>query len=53
MLTMAEPIIHHRHPEFQEILTSINENLNYLFQTAQGVMTPHFIRNGWDGSIGM
>jgi serine---pyruvate transaminase len=39
MLTMAEPIIHHRHPEFQEILTSINENLKYLFQTAQGVMT--------------
>ncbi len=39
MLTMAEPIIHHRHPEFQDILTSINENLNYLFQTSQGVMT--------------
>jgi serine---pyruvate transaminase len=39
MLTMAEPIIHHRHPEFQEILTSINENLKYLFQTTQGVMT--------------
>jgi serine---pyruvate transaminase len=39
MLTMAEPMIHHRHPEFQEILTSINENLKYLFQTEQGVMT--------------
>lgn len=39
MLTMAEPMIHHRHPEFQEILTSINENLKYLFQTENGVMT--------------
>jgi len=39
MLTMAEPMIHHRHPEFQEILTSVNENLKYLFQTENGVMT--------------
>lgn len=39
MLTMAEPMIHHRHPEFQEILTSVNENLKYLFQTNNGVMT--------------
>ncbi len=39
MLTMAEPMIHHRHPEFQEILKSVNENLKYLFQTDQGVMT--------------
>jgi serine---pyruvate transaminase len=39
MLSMAEPMIHHRHPEFQEILASVNENLKYLFQTGQGVMT--------------
>ncbi len=39
MLMMAEPMIHHRHPEFQEILTSVNENLKYLFQTSNGVMT--------------
>lgn len=39
MLTMAEPMIHHRHPEFQEVLTRVNENLKYLFQTNQGVMT--------------
>lgn len=39
MLTMAEPMIHHRHPEFQEILASVNENLKYLFQTDNGVMT--------------
>jgi serine---pyruvate transaminase len=39
MLTMAEPIIHHRNPEFQEIIKSVNENLQYLFQTKQPVMT--------------
>lgn len=39
MLTMAEPIIHHRNPEFQEIIKSVNDNLQYLFQTKQPVMT--------------
>ncbi len=39
MLKMAEPIIHHRNPEFQEILTRVNENLKYLFQTTQPVLT--------------
>jgi len=38
-LAMAEPIIHHRNPEFGEILTRVNENLRYLFQTAQPVLT--------------
>jgi aspartate aminotransferase-like enzyme len=33
MLHMAEPIIHHRNPEFGEILTRVHENLQYLFQT--------------------
>ncbi|MCU0452367.1 MAG: alanine--glyoxylate aminotransferase family protein [Bacteroidetes bacterium] len=33
MLRMAEPIIHHRNPEFGEILTRVHENLQYLFQT--------------------
>ena len=36
---MAEPILHHRNPEFQEILTRVNENLKYLFQTTQPVLT--------------
>lgn len=36
---MAEPIIHHRHPEFQELFTRVNANLRYLFQTAQPVVT--------------
>ncbi|HAV21908.1 MAG TPA: aminotransferase [Bacteroidetes bacterium] len=39
MLKMAEPIIHHRHPEFTEILTRVNQNLQYLFQTGQPVLT--------------
>ena len=39
MLKMAEPIIHHRHPEFTEIFRRVNENLKYLFQTKQPVLT--------------
>jgi aspartate aminotransferase-like enzyme len=39
MLKMAEPIIHHRHPEFGEIFKRVNDNLKYLFQTSQPVMT--------------
>src|ERR1700690_3983396 len=39
MLRMAEPMIHHRSPEFNEIFTRVNENLQYLFQTTQPVLT--------------
>jgi serine---pyruvate transaminase len=39
MLKMAEPIIHHRHPEFGEIFQRVNVNLQYLFQTTQPVLT--------------
>jgi len=39
MLRMAEPMIHHRHPEFKEILSRVNQNLKYLFQTEQPVLT--------------
>ncbi|MEK6565820.1 MAG: aminotransferase class V-fold PLP-dependent enzyme, partial [Bacteroidota bacterium] len=39
MLRMAQPIIHHRHPEFLEILTRVNKNLQYLFQTSHEVLT--------------
>jgi aspartate aminotransferase-like enzyme len=38
MLKMAEPIIHHRNPEFGEVLTRVHENLKYLFQTSQPVL---------------
>ncbi|HWP81961.1 MAG TPA: alanine--glyoxylate aminotransferase family protein [Bacteroidota bacterium] len=39
MLRMAEPIIHHRNPEFQEVFSRVNEGLKYLFQTKQPVLT--------------
>ncbi len=39
MLTMAEPILHHRSPEFLELLKRVNRNLQYLFQTSQPVVT--------------
>jgi aspartate aminotransferase-like enzyme len=39
MLTMAEPIIHHRNPEFVELFARVNRNLKYLFQTEQPVLT--------------
>lgn len=38
MLRMAEPIIHHRNPEFVEILARVHQNLKYLFQTEQPVV---------------
>lgn len=38
-LEMAQPIIHHRNPEFKEIYRQVNENLKYLFQTSQPVFT--------------
>ena len=39
MLKMAGPIIHHRHPEFTEILARVTKNLQYLFQTEGDVLT--------------
>ena len=39
MMTMAKPILHHRHPEFMEIFLRVNENLRYLFQTKHDVCT--------------
>lgn len=39
LLKMAEPIIHHRNPEFREVMTRVNKNLQYLFQTEQPVLT--------------
>lgn len=39
MLRMAQPIIHHRTPEFQQELESATANLKYLFCTEQPVMT--------------
>ncbi|MCQ9208541.1 MAG: alanine--glyoxylate aminotransferase family protein, partial [Omnitrophica bacterium] len=35
----AEPIIHHRTPEFQEIFAEVNEGLKYLFQSKNDIFT--------------
>lgn len=35
---MARPIIHHRTPQFQEILKEVEENLKYVFQTKNSVL---------------
>jgi aspartate aminotransferase-like enzyme len=39
MLRMAEPLIHHRSPEFRAVMERVNANLGYLFQTASPVLT--------------
>lgn len=39
MLEMAQPIMHHRHPEFEAIFARVNDNLRYLFQTKGDVLT--------------
>lgn len=39
MLRMAEPLIHHRSPEFRAVMERVNLNLGYLFQTASPVLT--------------
>ncbi len=38
LLKMAEPIIHHREPEFEKIFAEIREGLKYLFQTKNEVL---------------
>ena len=38
LLKMAEPIMHHREPEFEKIVTEIREGLKYLFQTKNEVL---------------
>src|SRR4030043_113275 len=35
---MAEPVMHHREPEFEKILAEIREGLKYLFQTKNEVL---------------
>lgn len=35
---MAEPMMHHREPEFEKIFAEIREGLKYLFQTKQEVL---------------
>ncbi|MEK6684599.1 MAG: alanine--glyoxylate aminotransferase family protein, partial [Nitrospirota bacterium] len=39
LLAMAHPVLHHRAPEFAEIFGQVRENLKWLFQTRQDVIT--------------
>ena len=39
MLRMAEPIIHHRNPEFAAVMERVNANLQSLFLTSGPVVT--------------
>jgi aspartate aminotransferase-like enzyme len=38
LLTMAQPIIHHRAPEYVEVFQEVREGLKYLFQTENEVL---------------
>jgi aspartate aminotransferase-like enzyme len=38
LLTMAEPIVHHRAPVFEKILQEVRDGLKYLFQTKNEVL---------------
>ena len=38
LLKMAEPIMHHREPEFEKIFAEVREGLRYLFQTKNEVL---------------
>jgi aspartate aminotransferase-like enzyme len=38
LLKMAEPIMHHREPEFERIFAEVREGLKYLFQTKNEVL---------------
>jgi aspartate aminotransferase-like enzyme len=38
LLKMAEPIMHHREPEFEKIYSEVREGLKYLFQTKNEVL---------------
>jgi len=38
LLSMAQPILHHRAPEFVELLKRVKEDLKWLFQTENDVL---------------
>jgi aspartate aminotransferase-like enzyme len=37
-LRMAQPIVHHRSPEFEQVFARVREGLSWLFQTRQDVV---------------
>lgn len=36
--SFAQPILHHRSPEFMELFTKVKEDIKYVFQTSQDVI---------------
>ena len=38
LLAMAQPMIHHRTPQFSRIFAEVKNDLKYLFQTEQDVL---------------
>jgi aspartate aminotransferase-like enzyme len=38
MLRMAQPLIHHRTPQFEQLFAQVQESLKWLFQTTQEVL---------------
>src|SRR4030095_2518684 len=38
LLAMAQPVVHHRTPEYEALFTEISAGLKRLFQTAQDVI---------------
>ena len=38
LLTMAEPILHHRNPLFEAVVAEVRENLKWLFKTKNEVL---------------
>ena len=39
LVAAAEPILHHRTPEFRAIFAEVSEKIKYVFQTSQPVLT--------------
>jgi len=37
-LRMAQPIVHHRSPEFEQVFARVREGLQWLFQTREDVV---------------
>ncbi len=38
LLAMAQPLVHHRDPAYEEIFAEVREGLKYIFQTEQDVL---------------
>jgi len=53
LLKMAEPIMHHREPEFEKIVAEIREGLKYLFQTKNEVLVFFVFRDWCNGRGGL